>query len=316
MLFLNVLRTLKKKWVQLILLGVIITLSSFIYTMMDYSVKNLLEPTETYFEAANQEDFAMELADGLFTKDYQVIEASCPTVLTSHPDIYTVSALYEIDQSCYDSVLNARLDAIKTTYQDITLELREYKDVYFNYNNTSTRMRILKQNDEINQTYLISGQLPSNSSEITVTEIFAQKHDLAIGDTLTINAKSYQISGYTLFPDYSLTILSSDLIIDNKSQTIGTVIDTEFEQLSSPIGFTVAGTTSLDDDTFTKQVTNTIHDNELPYVTNVTLTINNMRSGAIYAELAGGRAMNILLSLLIASIGLIIVGIMVSKVLH
>ncbi len=316
MLFQNVLRTLKKKWLQLILLGLIMVMSSFIYTMMDYSINNLLEPTEAYFEEANQEDFAIGLADGLFETDFAVIQSECPTVLTNNPELYTVSALYDIDASCYEAVMNARVNEIESLYDDITLELREYKDVYFQYNDRSIRFRILKENNTINTTYVIDGELPENNNEITLTEIFAKKNNLNLGDTLTINGKSYEITAYTLFPDYSLTILSEALIIDNTSQTIGTVTDQEFAAINSTINFDIAGTTSLTDDEFTEEVIDTIYDQNLPYVTNATLTINNMRSGAIYSELAGGRAMNIMLSLMIASIGLIIVGIMVSKVLQ
>jgi putative ABC transport system permease protein len=55
MLFRNVLRTLKSQWVQLILLGIIITLSSFIYSTMTYSMEGVIDPTNEYFTEANQE---------------------------------------------------------------------------------------------------------------------------------------------------------------------------------------------------------------------------------------------------------------------
>ncbi|MEC9484969.1 MAG: ABC transporter permease [Candidatus Izemoplasma sp.] len=315
MLFRNVFRTLKKKWLQLFLLGLIMVMSSFIYTMMSYSIDTLLEPTEEYFDQANQEDFAIGLADGLFEDDLAVIQSNCPQVLQNHPDVYTVSGLYDIDRTCYKSVMTHRIEAIESIYEDITLELREYKDIYFTFNNRSVRMRVLKENDMINTTYVIEGGLPQNDRHITITEIFAKKHNLSIGDTLTINEKDYEITAFTLFPDYSLTILSETLIIDNTSQTIGTVTDSEFTRINSDIGFDIAGTTSLTDEAFTDTVIDTIYDQGLPYITSATLTINNMRSGAIYSELSGGRAMNIFLSLMIASIGLIIVGIMISKVL-
>ena len=41
-----------------------------------------------------------------------------------------------------------------------------------------------------------------------------------------------------------------------------------------------------------------------------------MRSGAIYGEIDGGKAMSLGISIMIASIAILIVGIMVSKVLH
>ena len=61
----------------------------------------------------------------------------------------------------------------------------------------------------------------------------------------------------------------------------------------------------------------TYKDNDdLAFISSMLLTANNTRSGGIYADLAGGRAYGIMLSLLISTIALMIVGIMVSRVLH
>ena len=52
------------------------------------------------------------------------------------------------------------------------------------------------------------------------------------------------------------------------------------------------------------------------FVTSVLLTEQNMRSGAVYGEIEGGEATGLMLSILIASISILIVGIMVSKILQ
>lgn len=314
MLFKSVLRTLKTKRVQLILLGVIIMLSSFLYTTMDYSIKSLLEPTEAYFEEANQEDFAIGFTDGLTASDTRYIVNHCDDIDLTN--VFSVSQLYTISNTCYEGVLQNRLMLFQAAYPDLTLEMRTYKDLYFDDNGDSILIRVLNQTSEINQTYLIDGDLPSEDNHITITEIFAKKNSYAINDEIVINDERYVISGFTLFPDYSLTVLSSDFIIDNKTQTLGTTLPSTFDTLPGTIYFEGAGTTNLSDEAFTEQVINTFRDKDLPFVSNVTLTINNMRSGAIYSELSGGRAMNIFLSLFVASIGLLIAQIMVSKILE
>jgi putative ABC transport system permease protein len=321
MLLKNVIRTLKKQSIQLILLGIIIMLSSFIYTTMDYSIKGLLEPTEKYFEEANQEDFAIKTLDVITPIDQAVIVSNCPIInsLDASQFPITISQLYQLDKSCYDDVIDNRMNNIEEAYPNVLVEMREYKDIYFDLNGNSVRFRVLKEMDQINTTYILKGNAPLSDNEITVTEIFAKKNNLVIGDTLNINDKNYTISAFALFPDYSLALFTNDLIMDNKTQSVVTMTDSAFAGLNEPVSFEIAGTypSSMTDDEFREEVIETFSDNQkLAFIATISLTINNLRSGAIYAELAGGRAMNLILSLLIASIGLLIVGIMVSKVLQ
>ncbi len=321
MLFRNVLRTLKQRWVQLILLGVMILLSSFIYTVMDYAISGTLEPTESYFDEANQEDFAISMRDVLAPDDYAFIGANCPTI-ASLPQAdwpFTMSVIYTIDETCYQDFLDHRLQAIEDVYDGIDLEVRKSKDIYFNHNNESYRFRVLDDMDRINQSYMVEGVKPADDDDIAVSEVFGRKNDLAIGDTITVNGTDYTVSGYVLFPDYSLTLLGTELIIDNQTQSLVLMTDNAFDELDERIDAEIAGVYTGDytDDTFEEEVIRNFrnHD-ELGFITQIVLTINNMRSGAIYAELEGGKGMSIFLSLLIASIALMIVSIMVSRVLH
>ncbi len=321
MLFKNVFRTLQKQYVQLILLGVIIILSSFIYTVMEYAIAGVMEPTENYFEEANQEDFAISMLDILLEDDVNLIISDCPTVASLPQENwpFTVSGVKEIDSDCYYDILQRRVDMIEATYSDIDLEVRESKDVYFSNDEDSFRIRFLKDSETINTSYFVEGNTPLNNSEIAVAETFGRINNLDVGDTFTVSGKEYTISGYVLFPDYNLPMFGADFILDNATQTVGLLSDEEFENLEETASFEIAGVflNDMDDDTFEESVIDDYKDqDDLDYVTNVILTINNTRSGAIYAELSGGRAYGILLSLLIASIALMIVGIMVSRVLH
>jgi len=315
MLFRNVYRTLKKQYVQLILLGIIITLSSFIYTTMDYGISGILPPTEEYFDIANQEDFAISSLDLILEDDYLYIMNNC----TVTEVVYTLSALKNVNSTCYYNVMENRLNLIRAEYNDITIELREHKDVYFDFEDSSYKIRFLKETHNINLSYFVSGVTPSNNDEIAISEAFALKNDLDVGDNIEINSKEYRISGFVLFPDYSLALFSESFIIDNKTQSIGLVTDAEFENFSENVAFEIAGvfTNGNNDSKFEENVIDDFRDNDnLEFVTNILLTANVMRSGAIYAEIEGGQGSSLALSLIIAAIALLIVGIMVSKVLQ
>lgn len=315
MLFKNVFRTLKKQYVQLILLGFIITLSSYIYTTMTYGVGDIKGPAGQYFETANQEDFAISMKDFMDEDDVSYVTSYCS--LTS--PVFTLSLLKEVDGTCYNKLVDYRLNKITSEYDNIQIELREYKDVYFDLNASSQKVRFLKDNSLINLSYFIDGVPPVNDSEIAIGETYAKANKLEIGDTITIEGNDYTISGFVLFPDYSLAILSVSMIFDNETQTLALLTDDEFENIPTNVNFHIGGvfTNGTNSDDFKNEVINTYKDiDDLNFITNVVLTENNMRSGGVYADIEGGQATGIMLSIVISSIALLIVGIMVSKILQ
>ena len=316
MLFKNVFRTLKKQYVQLLLLGVIITLSSFIYTSMDYGVGGIKGPAEEYFEVANQEDFAISMMDFMLEEDISYVISNCTF---TGEIVYTLSALKDINSTCYYGLMDHRMDLINDSYDDINIELREFKNIYFDLKGDTHKLRILKENEYVNLSYFTKGVAPSNNFEIAIGETYANNNNLDIGDSLTVEGKDYLISGFVLFPDYSLAILSAGLVFDNETQSLAMFTDEEFENISVPVGFHIGGVleNGLTDKQFETNVLDDYKDNnEMYFVTSIVLTEHNMRSGAIYGEIEGGEATGLMLSILIASIAILIVGIMVSKILQ
>jgi putative ABC transport system permease protein len=321
MLFRNVLRTLQARWIQLVILGIMIFLSSFLYTTMDYAIRGTLAPTEAYFDEANQEDFAIEMFDLLTRDDVEFILANCdPSAGMPTGDIpVTLSAVADINPPCYELLLARRIDVIEDNYESIDLEMRLSKDVYFRQDEVSYRFRVVKDMDTINQSFVIAGERPDQDDELTVSEVFARKNQLEIGDSWWIGNDEYTISGFVLFPDYSLTLMGTELIIDNQTQSVVLMTDAAFDALDERTDATIAGVLQ---EGYTKEAfqEDVIEDfrnvEDLDFISLIVLTENNMRSGAIYAEFEGGKGMTIMLSLLIASIALMIVGVLVSRILE
>ncbi|PAT01162.1 hypothetical protein CI105_07920 [Candidatus Izimaplasma bacterium ZiA1] len=315
MLYKNVFRTLKKQYIQLLLLGVIITSSSFIYSTMDYGVSGILNPTEEYFEISNQEDFAVNLADYFTEQEELYLSETC--LITEQ--VFTLSMLKQIDKSCYYNILDNRLSLITSQIDDIVLEVREYKDIFYELNGNTTKARILKDMSVINKSFMVSGNKPINSLEIAISEAYAKNNNLKINDEIIINNETYTISGFVLFPDYSLAMFGDAFIFDNKSQTVALVTDDDFENFDEQIQFEVGGTyTNYTEESFKTEVIDKYYNIESinTFVTNMIQTKNNMRSGAIYGEIEGGQVTGLGLSVLIIAIGILIVAIMVSKILE
>ena len=111
----------------------------------------------------------------------------------------------------------------------------------------------------------------------------------------------------SLNPAYA-EFLRSDFITET-AQNIGVV--NEFD-----VDTTTILENGLTDKQFETNVLDDYKDNTVMYfVTSILLTEHNVRSGAIYGEIEGGEATGLMLSILIASIAILIVGIMVSKIL-
>jgi putative ABC transport system permease protein len=316
-----VIRTLKKRVVQLFLIGLMMLLSSFIYTVMDYSVNGALQPAQSYFDESNQEDFAIQTLDILLEDDYTFLSQSCASLQTTPQENwpYDLVGLYNIDATCFENLLNHRIQTIKSVYSNIDLETREYKDLYFSMNGESYRFRALKDMQRINKSFIFVGEKPVANNEIAVSEIFAKKNQLEIGDSIEIGDTSYNIVGYVLFPDYTLTLLGSTLIIDNKTQSLVLFNDDTFHNLSERIHVEIGGTLQngyTEKDFQNNVISDYSNHDELQFITNIVLTVNNIRSGGVYADLEGGEGMGLFLSLLIASIALMIVSVMISRILH
>ncbi len=322
MLFKNAIRTLKKRYLQLLLLGVIIALSSFIYTVIDYSIEGIIVPAEKFFTETNQEDYAIGMFDALLPDDIRFIENNCGASfmgLDASEWPYTVSGVKNISDVCYYGILDNRIAKIKDVYPNLDLQVRESKSVFFTKDNNSYRVLFLKDMDRIDKSYMVSGVRPANDSQIAISEAFAKNNSLSIGDTFKVKDKDYTISGFVLFPDYNLAMFGKEFIIDNASQTFALVTDSAFEALDEQVSFEIGGVylNGYTDALFKTNVIDTYSDHDnLSFISNVALTKNVLRSGGIYSDIYGGKAEGLFLSIIISSIGLMIVGIMVSRIIQ
>ena len=127
MLFKNVLRTLRKKWLQLSAIGIIIVLSSFIYTMMSYGLSGIEDPTRAYLEQARQEDFSVEILNMVTEPNPQNPEL-LPLL---QQGITTLSDIKKADAALFDDLMAARIDNFENAYDGVSLELREMKATDF-----------------------------------------------------------------------------------------------------------------------------------------------------------------------------------------
>ncbi len=301
MLYKNVWKTLAGKWMQLVAIAVIIVMSSLTYTMMFYGISGIEVPTEDYLQSSNQEDFAVEMLNRVTEE-----ETGDPGIAALVADgTYTLADLKRLAPDAFDTLMERRIEAVAQQIPDATLELRSFKPISYSFENQEHRGLILKEADTINLSYLEEGSRPSADDEVAINAKYAEKNDIAIGDTLDFGTP-FTVSGFVLFPDYTLPLFDDNFFnLDAGTQTLLLMTDEAYEATVAPEAFRIAGVTDSD-----------VPDVDLPFVISVMETENIIRSGAIYSEISSGKAMALGLSLFIVSIAVIIVGILISNMLE
>lgn len=308
-LFKNTLNDFKKKKVQLLAIGIIIALSSFLYTTMFYALDGLKKPLESFMKETNQEDFSINMINGVTEFDIKKLSLEKQMEIQSLVS-YRLTDIKKYNKDIYNEIINNRINEFNKEYDGYNLELREYKEVNFDKKGVSNKVTFFKENKAINLSYIEEGHSPKESDEIAITRIYAKNNNLKIGDKIKIGEKMYSISGFVLLPDNTLPMTSENFIIDNSKITIAIVNDDEYEKIKGKEDFYICGEfeekNSINDD----------YDNDLEFITNITLTKNQIRSGAIYEEIVAGKAMTMGISLTISTIAVLIVLILTYKIVQ
>ena len=63
-------------------------------------------------------------------------------------------------------------------------------------------LRLLGDAEKLNLTLPQKGASAPTGNDILISELFADKHDISIGDTVTISGEDFRVNGYMVRPDY------------------------------------------------------------------------------------------------------------------
>lgn len=281
---------------------------------MFYTMDSIQLSVEELFEEANQEDFSIEVLNALMPGELSQMPKEKQLLYST----YRLTDLKRVDYKLYEGLLKNRMKHFQKVYPGFDLEVRAYKDIDFTYKDAPHTIRVFKDAKEMNKTYLEAGRMPKTSNEMVLNRIYAEKNDLSLGSTLTLAGKTYTLTGYVLFADMNLPLLGSDFIIDSGKITLGTMKDSAYERLPGQEYFYFAGKAQNEAlmENFKENVEDDYDNHDtLEFITGIVATKNQMRSGMIYEELKMGKAATLGISIVIASIAVMIVGILVSKIL-
>lgn len=252
LLFLNALKGLKKKKVQMFGIIFMVLLSTAVYTGMNSAIDRLEDKYYNYLDEQNVEDISVGVNID-FTKDItssdidemlktslkditkeerQVIEVYRNFLKNPSFDvniIYSTKAIFD-KYNALEQIERKKLDSIKEKY-DFYYE-KEYSKVV---QSGKQLLKVLPYNKDkkINKVYLVDGKLPSKATEVTIMEGFAKKNALKIGDNYKIANKDYKIVGFTYAPDYVYPIISMSMpIFDEKNNNVVYMYNEDYNNIT------------------------------------------------------------------------------------
>lgn len=255
LLFLNSLKGLKHKKVQMLGIILLVMLSTGIYTAMTSSLDRMEEEYYQYLEKQKVEHISVNYQIN-YQKDISVEkwknlknEIENPTEEEKQiMELYTCylentcsfnnnpAYLYQLDtifqKYGIDTIIQSeKIGELKQKY-DFDYELEKSKTLKIK--DTYTKIIPYNSSKTINRIYLVEGKLPTKSYEITMLPTYAKIHHIKINDTYEINDQKYKVVGFTYAPDYIYPLISySSLVFDEKTNNI---IYTTLEDYNSITG--------------------------------------------------------------------------------
>lgn len=147
---------------------------------------------------------------------------------------YESFELYNIEDGHITSD-KALPDELKETFES-QMGMKIYGGFYFDEDTSETgaTIRVYKQSDEVNTPCLLNGELPSRDNEIAIDRVFAKNNGINIGDIITLNGKTLEISGFIALPNYStLFENNTDSMFDSINFSVAVMTDSGFDSVGS-----------------------------------------------------------------------------------
>lgn len=250
LLFINALKGLKKKKIQMFGIVAMVMLSTAVYVGMNSAIDRLEDRYYTYLEDQNVEDFSFgvnidyqkdikeEDLDYLLDHQLKDITEEEQYIIEEYREFlknptYDIQMIYSVknilDQYDATSYLEEKkINPLQKKY-DFSYELERSKTI--SKDNQLLKIMPYQKNNKINTPYLVEGRFPEKDNEISILPGYASKNHLSIGDSYKINDKNYKIVGLSYAPDYVYPLISFSMpIFDEKNNDIVFMTLTAYEK--------------------------------------------------------------------------------------
>lgn len=262
LLFLNSLKGLKRKKIQMLGIILMVMLSTGIYVAMTSALDRMEEDYYNYLEEQNVEylsvdtiidykkDITKEDMDYLLSHEFSNLTEEENSIIQA----YICAANIESCAICYNEdpfsniAFSYQIDSIFQKYEaDLYIKTKKLSSIQekYDFEFELDRSKSLKEEDtyikvlpydpdkNINKAYLIEGRLPTNSKEITILPKYAEIHNIEIGDNYKIGDTEYKVVGYAYAPDYIYPLVSySAIMFDEEKNNVIYINEADFTNIN------------------------------------------------------------------------------------
>ncbi len=259
LLFLNSLKGLKKKKIQMLGIALLVMLSTGIYVSMSSALDRMETKYYSYLEEQHVEhisvDYYIDYSKEVTYDDLNYLLDNELSNLTSDEqqvinmlDAY-LNPLVDLGENPFDNgSFNYMVDAVFVKYEaDLYVKSRQIEKLIpkYDFEYELERSKALKEDDtylkvlpydenkNINKAYLIEGRLPVNDKEITMLPKYAKIHNIKLNDTYKIGDADYKVVGFTYAPDYIYPLVSySAIMFDEETNNVVYINKENFKDIS------------------------------------------------------------------------------------
>ena len=259
LLFLNSLKGLKKKKIQMLGIALLVMLSTGIYVSMSSALDRMETKYYSYLEEQHVEhisvDYYIDYSKEVTFDDLNYLLNNELSNLTEEEqsiiDTYSayLNPLVDIGINPFDNpAFSYMIDNIFMKYgADLYIKDKKIGELVpkYDFEYELERNKSLKEDDtylkvipydeekNINKAYLIDGRFPVNDKEITMLPKYAEIHNIELNDTYKIDGVDYKVVGFTYAPDYIYPLVSySAIMFDEEKNNVVYINKDNYEDIS------------------------------------------------------------------------------------
>ena len=260
LLFLNSLKGLKKKKIQMLGIALLVMLSTSIYVAMQSALDRMEDKYYDYLEEQHVEhisvdyflDYSKEVTEDnlnyLLTNQLSNMTEEESQMINSYKCYLNETCRQTIENPFDNQSYNYMIDSIFVKYEaDLYIKNIKIGELVpkYDFEYELERSKALKEDDtylkvlpynkdkNINKAYLIEGRFPTKDSEITMLPKYAKIHDIEIGDEYTIGDNKYKVVGFTYAPDYIYPLVSySSFMFDEETNNVIYIYKDNFKDIN------------------------------------------------------------------------------------
>jgi len=219
LLLLNAIKGLWRKKIQIIAIILLLMIATILYVASNNAINRLEDGYYDYLEKQQVEHFSFVPAmENLQLEDLDLLQA---IALTEEEEGIVQQAKF-----CLPDCNPQTMMMLRSIFAKYNLQVELNKDEIdkiaekhgFDYELTQSKLRtdgtkyykaiLYDETKQINQPYLLEGNLPQADNDVAILYNYAQANNLKIGDQYELNGEQYNIVGTVFLPDYVYPIMT------------------------------------------------------------------------------------------------------------